>query len=164
MSTPVSPRQLFQLLDSGRITLDQFRAGMAECAQELISEMEEDRLNPAEALLEQVLCRRTASRLTKNNEETLIREALQALSELEDFPPARWLWNAAHPHIPLHAFFRSRRKPVFRMTHLEALPQLVTVSVEYGTSSSSEITQESIRLRRDRRGRLGLERRSIQGK
>lgn len=161
MSTPVSPRQLFQLLDSGRINLDQFRAGMAECAQELITEMEEDRLNPAEALLEQVLSRRAASKLTKNNTETLIREALQALSELEDFPPARWLWNAAHPHIPLHAFFRIRRKPIFRVTHLEALPQWVTVSLEYSLSGSAEIIQESIRLRRDRRGRLGLERRSL---
>ncbi len=162
MSTSVSPRQLFQMLDSGRITREQFRAGMAECAQELIAEMEEDRLNPAEALLEQVLSRRTASRLTKIHEETIIRETLQALSELDEFPPARWLWNAAHPHIPLHAFFRSRRKPIFRVTRIEAMPQLVTVSVEYGTSGSGEITQEDIRLRRDRRGRLGLERRTLQ--
>lgn len=160
MSTPASPRQLFQLLDSGRITREQFRERMAECAHEIIAEMEEDRLNPAEALLEQVLSRRAASRLTRNHEEAVVREALQALSELEDFPPARWLWNAAHPHIPLHAFFRSRRRPVFRVTQLEAMPQLVTVAVEYGLAGSEEIIREDIRLRRDRRGRLGLERRT----
>jgi hypothetical protein len=135
---------------------------MAECAQELIAEMEDDHLNPAEALLEQVLSRRAASKLSRKHDETIIREVLQALSELEDFPPARWLWNAAHPHIPLHAFFRSRRRPIFRVTHLEAMPQLVIVAVEYGVTGTDEVLAEDIRLRRDRRGRLGLERRTTQ--
>ncbi len=89
----------------------------------------------------------------------MIPEVLQALSEIDDFHPARWLWNAGHPHIPLHAFFRSKREPVFRVVTLEALPQVVTVTVEYGAPISTSLIREEFRLRRDRRGQLGLERR-----
>ena len=134
---------------------------MNECAVEIIEEMEEDHLNPVAAFMEQVLSRRAASKLLRQHAETAIREALQALSEVEDFSPARWLWNAAHPHIPLHAFFRSQRKPVFRVVVLEALPQLVSVTVEYGTPGMDGLVREQIRFRRDRRGRLGLERRQF---
>ncbi|MES2594692.1 MAG: hypothetical protein V4662_05130 [Verrucomicrobiota bacterium] len=158
---PLSPRQLFHLLDSGRITREEFRARMNECAVEIIEEMEEDRLNPVAALMEQMLSRRAASKLLKHHEEAPIREVLQALSEVEDFAPARWLWNAAHPHIPLHAFFRSQRKPVFRVVMMEVMPQLVTVTVEYGTAGMDGVVREQIRLRRDRRGKLGLERRQL---
>ena len=159
-STPLSPRQLFNLLDSGRITKDEFRARMGECAREIITEMEEDHLNPIAAFMEQMLGRRAASKLLRHHEEHQIREMLQALSELDDFPPARWLWNAAHPHIPLHAFFRIKRTPVFRVLSLEIMPQLVVVTVEYEGPGSTDIVREDIRLRRDRRGRLGLERRA----
>lgn len=139
---------------------EQFREAMRDHALEIIDEMEEDRLNPLEAFMEQMLCRRAASKLLKQHEEALIREVLQALSELDDFPPGRRLWNAAHPHIPLHAFFRSKREPVFRIVSLEAMPQLITVCVEYGTDQSrATLHREDIRLRRDRRGQLGLERR-----
>ena len=112
--------------------------------------------------MEQMLCRRAVSKLLKQHEEAAVREVLQALSELDDFPPGRWLWNAAHPHIPLHAFFRSKREPVFRLISLDAMPQLVTVTVEYALGkSSSSLQREEIRLRRDRRGQLGLERRQL---
>lgn len=161
MRTPTSPRQLFQMLDSGRITREEFRTRMAECAGEIIDEMKEDHLNPVAAFMEQMLSRRAASKLLRKHEEAVIREVLQALSEVEDFAPARWLWNAAHPHIPLHAFFRSQRKPVFRVVVLEALPQLVSVTVEYGTPGMDGLVREQIRFRRDRRGRLGLERRQF---
>ncbi|GEP45829.1 hypothetical protein [Brevifollis gellanilyticus] len=160
-AAPLSPRQLFHLLDSGRITREEFRAKMNECAVEIIEEMEEDRLNPVAALMEQMLSRRAASKLMKHHQEAHVREVLQALSEVEDFSPARWLWNAAHPHIPLHAFFRSQRKPVFRVVGLDSLPQLVTVTVEYGTPGMDGVVREQIRLRRDRRGKLGLERRQF---
>lgn len=141
---------------------EEFREAMRNHALEIIEEMEEDHVNPLEAFMEQMLCRRAASKLLKQHEEALIREVLQALSELDDFPPGRWLWNAAHPHLPLHAFFRSKREPVFRVLALEAMPQLVTVTVEYAPArGSSRISKEEIRLRRDRRGQLGLERRQI---
>lgn len=160
-SPPLSPRQLIHLLDSGRISREEFRSRMKECAEEIITEMEEDHLNPVAALLEQVLSRRAAGKLLRHHEEPLIREVLQALSEVEDFSPARWLWNAAHPHIPLNAFFRSKREPVFRVVTMEAMPQVVTVTVEYGTADQAGLVREELRLRRDRRGRLGLERRQL---
>jgi len=179
---PPSPRQLFYLLDTGRMSLEEFRLAMKANAEEIIGEMEEDHLNPVAAFMEQMLCRRAASKLLKRHEERLIREVLQALSELPDFAPARWLWNAAHPHIPLHAFFRSKREPVFRITTLEALPQVVTVIVEhralaagvmqehrlkpglqnvYSAPTEAGVIREEFLLRRDRRGQLGLERRRI---
>ncbi len=157
MSDPnPNPRLLFQQLDSGRISREEFRAAMGEHAREIIGEMIDDHANPAMAFLEQMLSRRAASKLLRCHEEPVIREVLLALAEIEDFPPARWLWNAAHPHIPLHAFFRTRREPVFRITGMEALPLMVTVIVEYG---GAEPQREEFRLRRDRRGRLGLEHR-----
>lgn len=158
---PSSPRQLFHQLDTGLITRDQFREAMAVHAREVIEEMEEDHLNPAVAMLEQLICRRAVSKLLKRHEETLIREVLLALSELNDFPPGRWLWNAGHPHMPLHAFFRSKREPVFRIVELEAAPQIVTVVVEYGIKGQTNTVKEEIRLRRDRRTQLGLERRRV---
>lgn len=138
---------------------EEFREAMKANALEIIEEMEEDHLNPVAAFMEQMLCRRAASKLLKKHEESLIREVLQALSEVDDFPPARRLWNAAHPHIPLHAFFRSKREPVFRVVTLEAMPQVVTITVEYGTPMHTQVIREEIRLRRDRRGQLGFERR-----
>jgi hypothetical protein len=141
------------------MSLAEFREAMKVNAQEIIVEMEEDHLNPVQAFMEQMLCRRAASKLLKKHQEQVIREVLQALSEIDDFHPARWLWNAGHPHIPLHAFFRSKREPVFRVVTLEALPQVVTVTVEYGAPISTSLIREEFRLRRDRRGQLGLERR-----
>lgn len=150
------------MLDTGRLTREQFREAMAQHAREVIVEMEEDHLNPAMAFIEQMMSRRAASKLLKKHDETLIREVLLALADLSDFPPGRWLWNAGHPHIPLHAFFRSQREPVFRIVSLEAMPQMVTVVVEYGISGAEKIIhKEELRLRRDRRSQLGLERRRL---
>ena len=147
------------MLDCGQMTRDEFREAMKLHALEIINEMEEDHLNPVAALLEQVLSRRTAAKLLKKNNESLVREVLLTLSAVEDFPPARWLWNASHPHIPLHAFFRSKRTPIFHISSLDAMPQLVVLKVEYGLTGSSEIIREEFRLRRDRHAQLGLEQR-----
>jgi hypothetical protein len=149
------------MLDNGQMTRDEFREAMKLHALEIIDEMEEDHLNPVAALLEQVTSRRAASRLLKKNSESLVREVLLTLSEVEDFPPARWLWNAAHPHIPLHAFFRSKRVPIFQVLSLDAMPQLIILRVEYGVAGSDRIFREEFRLRRDRRAQLGLEQRKL---
>ncbi len=149
------------MLDTGRMSLEEFREAMKDHALEIIEEMEEDHLNPVAAFLEQMLSRRAAAKLLKKHQEPLIREVLQALSEISDFNPSRWLWNAAHPHIPLHAFFRSKREPVFRVVTMEALPQVVTIMVEYGVAAPVSLIREEFLLRRDRRGQLGLERRKI---
>lgn len=132
---------------------------MAVHARDLIVEMEEDDANPIAAVLEQMRCRRAASKLEKKHGEAVIREVLLALCEVPDFPPGRWLWNAAHPHLPLHAFFRMQREPVFRIIALEAMPQMTVLTVEHGSANKGTTTREEFRFRRDRRGQLGLERR-----
>jgi hypothetical protein len=141
------------------MTLEEFRAAMAVHARELIVEMEEDSQNPLMAFMEQMLCRRAAGKLERKHGEALVREVLLALSDIPDFPPGRWLWNAAHPHLPLHAFFRVKREPVFRIVTMEAMPQIITLSIEHGGAEGAATIREEIRLRRDRRGQLGLERR-----
>jgi hypothetical protein len=145
------------------MTIEEFREAMAGHARELIAEMEEDHANPVVAFIEQMLCRRAASKLEKHHGEALVREVLLALADIPDFPPGRWLWNASHPHLPLHAFFRMRREPVFRIVELDAMPQVVALVVEHGSAEEAGLVREEFRLRRDRRGRLGLERRRLLG-
>jgi len=141
------------------MTVEEFREAMAVHARELIVEMEEDSANPLVAFMEQMLCRRAAGKLERKHGEGLLREVLLALSEIPDFPPGRWLWNAAHPHLPLHTFFRMKREPVFRIVTLEPMPQVITLTIEHGGAEGVQTIREEIRLRRDRRGQLGLERR-----
>lgn len=160
-ATPPNPRQLFHLLDTRQITPAEFREAMAVHARDLIEEMEEDDANPVAALLEQMRCRRAASKLEKKHGESVLREVLLALCDVPDFPPGRWLWNAAHPHLPLHAFFRIQRAPVFRIIAMEAMPQLIMLTVEHGPVDKGATLREEFRFRRDRRGQLGLERRRL---
>lgn len=148
------PLQLFRMLDAGRLSPEDFRAAMQTHARELIQEMEEDHRHPFAAALERLLNRRIVWKLTRQHGEALLREILLALAEVPDFPPGRWLWNAAHPHVPLHCFFRSRRSPVFRITRIEALPQVVNLTLEHGRGDA--LVTEDFKLRRDRRGQLLL--------
>ena len=48
------------MLDTGRMSLEEFREAMKDHALEIIEEMEEDHLNPVAAFLEQMLSRRAA--------------------------------------------------------------------------------------------------------
>jgi hypothetical protein len=63
---------------------------MKECAEEIITEMEEDHLNPVAALLEQMISRRAASKLLRHHQEPLIREVLQI-----GLKQAKELWEVA---------------------------------------------------------------------
>ncbi|MBL9131373.1 MAG: hypothetical protein JNG86_09250, partial [Verrucomicrobiaceae bacterium] len=102
-----TPLQLFRLWDAGRITREDFQRQMAVHARELIEEMEHAHANPLIARFYQLLNRREAATWARKHGEALVREILCALAEEHHFPPARWLWNAAHPHIPLDCFFRT---------------------------------------------------------
>lgn len=158
---PLHPLQIFRLFDSGRMSREDFQQAMACLAREVIEEMEEDHLNPIQAYYEQMLNRRTAFRLSRKHGEPLVREVLLALAEVPDFKPARWLWNAAHRHVPLHCFFRCRREPVFRITHLDAMPQLVHATVEHGGAEKEQSIREVFTFRRDRQSRLYYEVRRV---
>jgi len=130
---------------------------MSVHARELIEEIEEDKRNPVLAYLETLKSRALAMKLTIQHGEKLLREVMFALSMVEDFSPARFLWNAAHTHVPLHCFFRVGREPVFRVIRLNATAQSVLLEVEHGSKERALSVREEFVLRRNRRSELVVE-------
>ncbi len=156
------PQQLFRLWDAGRITREDFHRLMAVHARELIQEMEQAHTNPLLARFYQLLNRREAAKWSRKYGEALIREILCTLAAEEDrFPPSRWLWNAAHAHIPLDCFFRTRGTPVFRFIKLDAAPQAVLLTIEHGGTETMPPQREQFHMRRDRHTRFLVERRTL---
>ena len=147
-----TPNQLLARFERGEIERDELHAQMALHARELIREMEEDHLNPAAALIERLQTARLARRLSKRHGARLVRECLVALSEADDFPPAARLWNASHPDVPLHCFFRVKRTPIFRLVaiHQESAAVL-RCQTEHGApeSPSARPSRTTWRLERD---------------
>jgi hypothetical protein len=143
-----TPSEIFSRYERGEIEREEMQALMALNARELIAEMEEDHLNPAAALVEYLLCRRAAARLVRNHGGRLLREILYALSLVPDFPPARFLWNASHPDVPLHCFFRMRKEPVFRLNSIRGKDGTVEVEVAYGSAEKGKATKRIFTLKR----------------
>ena len=143
-----TPRQLFAQFERGEIEREEFHALMAVHARELIEEMEEDRQNPAAAWIERLLCGRAAARLVRKHGSRLLREILVALSEVPDFPPSRYLWNASHPDVPLHCFLRIRREPVFRIVSIDLRGREIEVATEHGAAPKGRATRSRFILRR----------------
>ena len=152
-----TPNQLFALFERGEIEREELQALMAVHARELISEMEEDYQNPAAAWIESLLARRAAGRLVRRHGSRLLRECLIALADVPDFPPARYLWNAAHPDVPLHCFLRMRRVPVFRILNIGHQSDVIELSVEYGDAGRGRGTRRMFVLKRDDQWRLRAE-------
>ena len=140
------PNQLFASYERVEIEREELHAMMALHARGLIHEMEEDRLNPAATLIENLLTRRAASRLRRKHGERLVREILTAIGELENFPSAAHLWNAAHPDVPLYCFFRIRKLPRFIIHSLAVSGGEVTAVVEHGSPTP---IRESVHLKRN---------------
>jgi hypothetical protein len=149
-----TPSQIVARFERGEIERDEFQALMALHARELIGEMEEDYQNPAAALLETLRARRLAASLASRHGTRLVREVLVALSEAADFPPSRRLWNASHPDVPLHCFFRIGREPVFRILELRKRSDAIEVATEHGPAGRGKATPRLFTLRRDRDWRL----------
>ncbi len=127
---------------------------MAQHAQGLIAEMEEDYQNPAAALLEYLLTKRAAAKLARAHGAPLVREVFHALSEVEHFPPSNLLWNALHLDIPLHCFFRIRRLPMFRVVSMEQSGSWWIVVTEYGERTKGRAERRKFLLQRNLRGKL----------
>ncbi len=149
-----TPSQIFASFERGEIDRDEVHALMALHARELIEEMEEDHQNPAAALIELLLARRAAGRLVRAHGGRMLRDVLVAISEAPDFPPARYLWNAGHPDMPLHCFLRMRREPVFRITTMKPRGQEIDVVVEHGAAGRGKATKRTFLLKRDDLWRL----------
>lgn len=152
-----TPRQIFASFERGEIERDEVHALMALHARELISEMEEDFQNPAAAMIEMLLARRSAGRLIRQHSSRMLREILVALSEVENFPPARYLWNAAHPDVPLHSYLRMRRNPVFRIAAIRPHPEKIEVDVEFGEAGRGKASKRSFILKRNAQFRLAVQ-------
>jgi hypothetical protein len=149
-----TPAQLFREYERGRISRGQLHALMNEHAAELIAEMLEARRNPVVAWFDEQLSRQAAARLIRKHGEEVLREVLATLGELSHFPPARLLWNAGHPDVPLHCFLRTRREPVFRILDFRQQPGVVHLRVEYGPAKKRDAYRESFVLRRTAGGTL----------
>jgi hypothetical protein len=150
------PDILMARFERGEITREELHAVMALHARALIREMEEDHQNPAAALLERLLAGRHARRLVKCHGARLVRDCLVALSEVADFPPADFLWNASHPDLPLHCFMRITRRPMFRLVsiHRES-SRGVRCLTEHGTAAGdARPTRITWRMERDDAWRL----------
>ncbi|MDB6074928.1 MAG: hypothetical protein JWO89_2568 [Verrucomicrobiaceae bacterium] len=151
MNVP-TPRELFRQFETGQISRADFQAAMAEHQKELIEEMDEAYRNPLAAFVDQVYNRAAAFVLVCRHGESTVREVLNALGDLHDFPPARHLWNALHTHVPLFCFFRTKTEPLFRILKMETKAQLIVVTVEHGSAAKGGVKTEEIRLRRLRTG------------
>ena len=156
-----TPQQLFRWLDNGHITREEFRTAMAIHAGEIIQEMEQAHSNPLVAKFNELMNRREAWKWSRRHGELLMREILCALMDEERFPPARWLWNASHAHIPLHCFFRTRGTPLLRFLEMTVHPQNITVLVEHGGTETLAPAKERFFLRRNRQRILLVERREL---
>ena len=149
-AAPLTPAEIFDRFERGQIERDELQALMALHARELIEEMIEDHQNPAAAWLEQWSSRREVRRLSRRHGTRLLREVLMALASVAGFPPSRYLWNASHPDVPLHCFFRIHRAPVFRIREIrQETGGGLRVCCQYGIQGVKETIHRAILLRRD---------------
>ena len=125
-----TPRQLATRFERGEIDRDEFQSMMAVHQRELIDEIEEEHQNPLAAWVEARLAKSSVKKLLRKHTQFQIREVLVALSEAPGFPLAKYLWNAAHPDVPLHCFFRIRKEPVFQILSMKAIGDTVEVHLE----------------------------------
>ncbi len=123
---------------------------MAVHQRELIEEIEEDYQNPLAAWLEGRLAKSSVRKLLRKNTPFRLREILVALSEAPGFPYAKYLWNAAHPDVPLHCFFRIRKEPVFQILSILEEGNEIEIQVEIHRARN----RERITLMRDKLWRL----------
>ena len=122
-----------------------------------LSEIEQDMADPSGTRLEIMRCKLACRRLKRNHHEAEIREVFVTLSELEDFPPANFLWNADQLDIPLYCFLREKRVPVIRFPKIQIHRTSAKLTIEYGGIKSKYRIRETIQLRRDWRGTMIVE-------
>ncbi|MGB1874095.1 MAG: hypothetical protein ACPHNY_03815 [Akkermansiaceae bacterium] len=126
-----------------------------------LTEISEDMADPKGAFLERLRCRNAARRLTSKNSEAELREVFISLSQLDDFPPANYLWNADQRETPIYSMLRERRAPVLRFKEVQIHRLSAKVTIEYGSLKRRNRTRETIQLRRDWRGIMIVEDRAI---
>ena len=162
MSAPLlSPHRLLARYREGSITFEEWQEGMQKQCAMAIEEAEEDRANPKLAWMETIRCKNAARKLLRNNKDIEIREVFMALSLLEDFPPAVYLWNAVDRKTPLHCLLREKRFPAIHFSELVIRRLSTDLVVEYGSIKAKERTRERITLERDWQGDLNVKSRNV---
>ncbi|MEM1085691.1 MAG: hypothetical protein AAGI48_16405 [Verrucomicrobiota bacterium] len=139
-----TPPQLFDEFEDGRITREQLHAGLEWHAKGLVEEIIEAHENPVAAWWDTIFAKRAASRWTSRHGIWRIRHILFALSKVRDFEPANLLWNALHPDVPVHCFFRMRREPVFRMLRIENRRGILRVRVAHGWTDDGILKEDFV--------------------
>lgn len=152
----LTPQRLLSEYGKGDITVEQWRTGIRVLCLMALQEAKEELEEPKLALLELWRTKNAARRLRKTNRDSAIREALITLSQLDDFPPAVYLWNADQPTTPLHSFLRETRYPVIKFNILKTTQVSAEIKIEYGDLDPKKRTHESILLERHWLGDLRL--------
>lgn len=153
----LSPNRLFALYDAKEITREQWIEGMRQHFLLSFVEIEEDRSNPKMALLERWRCHAAAKHLLKHHTEAELREVFVALSFIDDFPPATFLWNADQLESAMYCFLREKREPVLRFLDVQISRLTAQVTIEYGNLKKNERVQERIGMRRNWLGVMVVE-------
>lgn len=141
MPEPLIPPRLFEDFEAGLITREQLHAAMAWHAQELLVEVEEAVQDPIATWWETMLARRAAARLSNRHGERRVRLVLHALSRVPGYSHARYLWNATHPDVPLHCFFRMRREPKFRLIGIQNRNGMLRATVERDSDDGGPVQE-----------------------
>jgi len=149
-----TPRNLIQQWQEGEIERDEMQRLMGEHQKALLEEAEHFHRNPIAGYIEGLLNKRAARRLLKDHSEAAVRELFLALSWVQDFPPSAFLWNADHWDVALHAFFRTKAEPVFRVRELMVKSSRAVMLVEYGSAKKSEICRERFTFKRHWKGEM----------
>lgn len=153
----ISPQRLLALYRAGSISRVQWLEGMRLHFLLALREIEDNRRAPKLARLETWRCRNAARRLLREHTQAELREVFMALCELDDFPPATYLWNADQLDVPLHCLLRERREPVLRFPEIRIRRLTAELVIEYGGAKRKSRTREKITLRRDWRGTMVVE-------
>lgn len=153
----ISPPRLFEMYERGVIGRDAWLDGMRAHFLQALREIQTEMRDPQESWFERMRCSMAARRALRDCRESELREVLVALSWLDDFPPAPYLWNADQMDAPLSCFFRESRWPVLRINKVQIARLQAELVVEYGSVKKSHRQRESFLFKRDWRGQLKLE-------
>lgn len=164
VNIPTPPQKLFRQFEAGEISRTELQKTCALHQREMIAEIEEMRLNPLAAYVENLLLKREVAKVRRLYGEGLVREVLHALAEVPDFPPAILFWNAEYRDVPLHCFFRFRREPIFRIVEIVHEGMQLRATVDYGSSSRKKTTRETFSFHRGAGDQLIVSRRKLLSK
>ena len=154
-----SPRKIFRRWEAGEIKREELQERLAEHQRAILAEVEESRLNPVASYIESLLTKRAALKLIHQHGEAGVREMLVALSEIEGFRLAAYLWNASHWDVPLHCFLRQKRAPVFRIREMWIKSDRGEMQVQHGPPE--KVVREHFRFERHWRGHLEVVERRV---